>query len=96
MSSDKVIAQTEADALVSKVPQKPGLPPVTNSAQTEYDSLAARLARLESNYAIMKKELQAIMLDIREKSLEEENPFNASSVPGTSQADTRRTETHSE
>jgi hypothetical protein len=95
MPSDEVPSQAEIDAQVSKVPQKPGPSPVTNdaapaskpsessspSAQPESESLPARLARLESDFAIVKKELQAILLDLREKDLEAENPFNA---PGAS------------
>lgn len=66
------------------------------SAKSEYDTLPARLARLESNYAIVKKELQAILLDLREKYLEAENPFKVSDVPSHPPADTRQTETHGE
>ena len=96
----------EIGALVSNVPQKPVPPPVTTRiapaskpsvsspppAKTEYDSLPARLARLESNYAITKKELQALLLDLREKSLENENPFNVpNAAPSHPPADTRKT-----
>ena len=107
MPSDKVPSQAEIETQVSKVPQNPGSTPVTNgvapaskpsglsspSAQPEDDSLPARLARLESNYAIVKKELQAILLDLREKCLDAENPFNESTAPSHPPADTRRTET---
>ena len=105
MSSDEVLSQAEKDAQVSKVPQQPGPSPVTNdvapaskpsesspSAQPD-ESLPARLARLESDYAIVKKELQAILLDLREKCLDAENPFNESTAPSHPPADTRRTET---
>jgi hypothetical protein len=107
MSNDKVLSQSEIDALVSKVPQKPGPPPVANdlalaskpsessspSAQPEDDSLPARLARLESNYTLVKSEMQAILLDLREKYLEAENPFNVPAVPSLHPANTRQTET---
>ena len=66
---------TKIDAPASVVPQKPAPPPVAPrvapaskpsapapSAQPEYDALPARLARLESNYEIVKKEMQAILL----------------------------------
>jgi hypothetical protein len=108
MSSDEVLSQSEKDAQVSKVPQKPGSSPVTDdvapaskpsesspSAQPD-ESLPAKLARLESDYAIVKKELQAILLDLREKDLEAENPFNAPDAPGSHSSNTRRTETHGE
>jgi hypothetical protein len=103
MPSDEVPSQAEIDAQVSKVSQKPGPSPVTNdaapaskpsessspSAQPESESLPARLARLESDFAIVKKELQAILLDLREKDLEAENPFNAQGAPSSHPADTR-------
>ena len=108
MSSDEVLSQAEKDAQVSKVPQQPSPSPVTNdvapaskpsesspSAQPD-ESLPARLARLESDYAIVKKELQAILLDLREKYLEAENPFNAPAAPGSHSSNTRQTETHKE
>ena len=107
MSSDEMLSQTEKDALVSKVFNKTGPPPVINdvapaskpseasppSAQPESESLPARLARLESDFAIVKKELQAILLDLREKYLEAENPFNATASPSSHPANTRQTET---
>jgi len=110
MSSDEMLSQTEKDALVSKVFNKTGPPPVINdvapaskpseasppSAQPESESLPARLARLESDFAIVKKELQAILLDLREKYLEAENPFNAPAAPSSHPANTRQTETHRE
>jgi hypothetical protein len=91
MSSDEMLSQAKIDAPISQVSQKPGSSPVTNdvapaskpsessspSAQPESDSLPAKLARLESDFAIVKKELQALLLDLREKLLESENPFNA-------------------
>jgi hypothetical protein len=103
MPSDEVPSQAEIDAQVSKVPQKPGPSPVTSdvapaskpsessppSAQPESESLPARLARLESDFAIVKKELQSILLDLREKDLEAENPFNKPGAPGSHPADTR-------
>ena len=110
MPSDEVTSQARIDAQVSKVPEKPGSPPVTNdvapaskpsessppSIQAESDSLPARLARLESDFAILKKELQAILLDLREKCLEAENPFNAPAAPSSHPANTSQTETHRE
>ena len=108
MSSDEMLSQTEKDALVSKVFNKTGPPPVINdvapaskpseppSAQPESESLPARLARLESDFAIVKKELQAILLDLREKYLEAENPFNAPAAPSSHPANTSQTETHRE
>ena len=109
MPSDQVLSQAEIDAMVSKVPQKPGPSPVTNdvapaikpsqssspSAQPETDSLPARLARLESDFAIVKSEMQSILLDLREKYLEAENPFNALATPNLPPANTRRTDTRS-
>jgi hypothetical protein len=110
MPGDKVLSQAEIDALVSKVPQKPGPSPVANNvapaskplasssplAQPAYDPLPARLARLESNYQIVKSELQAILLDLREKYLEAENPFNAPAASSHPPANTRRTDTRRE
>jgi hypothetical protein len=107
MPSDKVPSQAEIDAQVSKVPQKPGAQPATNdidtaikpsessspSAQPGPDSLPAKLAHLESDFAIVKKELQTILLDLREKLLEAENPFKAPAVSSQSPANTGRTET---
>jgi hypothetical protein len=106
MSSDEMPSQSKIDAPVSEVPQKPGPSPVTNevapaskplgssspSAQPESDSLPARLARLESNYAIIKKEMQAVLLDLREKYLDSENPFNTPAAPSQSPAKTHKTE----
>jgi len=98
MPSDEVPSQTEIDAQVAKDPQKPGPSPVTNdaapaskpsespAAQPESESLPAKLARLESDFATVKKELQAILLDLREKDLEAENPFNAPGTPGSSKS----------
>jgi hypothetical protein len=110
MSSDEMLSQAKIDAPVSKVPQEPGPSPVTNdvapankpsessspSAQPESDSLPARLARLESDFAIVKKELQAILLDLREKLLESENPFNAPAEYSSHPANTSQTETRKE
>ena len=100
MPSDEVPSQTEIDAQVANDPQKPGPSPVTNdvapaskslessspAAQPESESLPAKLARLESDFAIVKKELQAILLDLREKDLEAENPFNAPGTPSSSKS----------
>ena len=108
MPGDKVLSQVEIDALVSKVPQKPGPSPVANnvapaskpsesspSAQAGNDSLPARLARLESDFAIVKRDLQAILLDLREKYLEAQNPFNAPAAPNPPPANIRRKATRS-
>jgi hypothetical protein len=98
MPSDEVPSQTEIDTQVAKSPQNSGPSPVTNdevpaskpseapSAQPESESLPAKLARLESDFAIVKKELQAILLDLREKDLEAENPFNAPGAPSSSKS----------
>lgn len=110
MSSDEVLSQSKIDSPVSKAPQKPGPSSVPNdvapagkpsessspSAQPESESLPARLARLESDFAIVKKELQAILLDLREKDLEAENPFNKPATPSPNSADTRQKETRRE
>jgi hypothetical protein len=100
MPNDEVPSQAKIDAQVAKDPQKPGPSPVTNdvapaskpselsspAAQPESESLPARLARLESDFAIVKKELQAILLDLREKDLEAENPFNVPGAPSSSKS----------
>jgi hypothetical protein len=107
MPSDKVPSQAEIDAQMSKVPEQPGSTPVANevapvikpseatspSAQPVPDSLPAKLAHLESDFAIVKKELQTLLLDLREKLLEAENPFKAPAVSSQSSANTGRTET---
>ena len=94
MPNDEVPSQAEIEAQGVKGSQNSGPSPVTNdvapaskpsespSAQPESESLPAKLARLESDFAIVKKELQAILLDLREKDLEAENPFNAPGAPG--------------
>lgn len=110
MPSDEVPSQAKIDAQVSEVSQEPGSSPVTNevvpaskssessspSAQPEPDSLPAKLARLESDFAIVKKELQVILLDLREKLLEAENPFKAPATHSQSPAKTSQTENLSE
>jgi hypothetical protein len=110
MPNDEVPSQAKIDAQVAKDPQKPGPSPVTNdvapaskpsessspSAQPESESLPARLARLESDFAIVKKELQTILLDLREKYLDAENPFNAPDAPGSHSSNTHQTETRKE
>ena len=70
-------AEQPAQPAVTRAAETSGGPSnaVPASAQVEYDTIPARLSRLESNYAAVKKELQALLLDLREKLLENENPF---------------------
>jgi len=71
-----VAAQTVQPAEVK--PVEPSVKPMEAAptlAKEEYDTIPARLSRLESNYVTVKKEVQALLLDLREKLLEHENPF---------------------
>jgi len=90
MPGDKEISQAEIDAKMFQVSRKPEPPPAaagkpsgpSASAKVERDSLPARLSSLENDIAALKKDLQDIMLDLREKYLETENPFNSPKAPG--------------
>jgi|GEM_PF-5295409 len=103
MPSDDKISQDKIDAQVSGGPQKPSSPPVHSDAApapseyslspTESESLPARLARLESDFATVKRELQGILTDLREKLMEAENPFKASVSLSQPQVNPPRTET---
>src|SRR3972149_1527916 len=44
-----------------------------------------RLAQLESEIKVLKNEVQAVLLDLRDKYLEAENPFNTPPSTATSQ-----------
>lgn len=104
MPSDEELSQEEIDAKVYEVTRKPETPvtggaayarkPSGSSPSTrqENESLTARLARLESDITTLKKDLQAILLDLREKYLEAENPFNSPTAPGQSQARSNKTD----
>jgi hypothetical protein len=109
MPSDEELSQEEIDAKVYEVTRKPETPvtgggaayarkPSGSSPSTrqENESLTARLARLESDITTLKKDLQAILLDLREKYLEAENPFNSPTSPGQPQARSNKTDTPGE
>jgi hypothetical protein len=108
MPNDEELSQEEIDAKVYEVTRKPETP-VTGgaapagkpsgsspSAQRENEPLTARLARLESDITTLKKDLQALLLDLREKYLEAENPFNSPSASGQHQARSNKTDIHGE
>jgi hypothetical protein len=47
------------------------------------ERMAERIAHLESDIKILKNEVQAVLVDLRDKYQETENPFNVSSAPAT-------------
>ena len=104
MPSDKELSQEEIDAQVYEVTRRPdpkpagGAAPANKSAgpsapaQPERDPLPARLTRLENDITTLKKELQALLLDLREKYLEAENPFNSPVAPSRRPASSPKTD----
>jgi hypothetical protein len=90
MLNDNDISRAEIEANVSKVPGKPESSLDTDDtvaadkqsesssppSKSERESLPARVARLESDYQAVKSEIQDILLDLREKYLDSENPFS--------------------
>lgn len=49
------------------------------------DRMAERIAHLERETKILKNEVQAVLVDLRTKFMEDKNPFGASSDPASSQ-----------
>lgn len=49
------------------------------------ERMAERITHLESDIKILKNEVQAVLVDLRDKCLVAENPFNTPSAPDTSQ-----------
>lgn len=109
MPGDEEISQAEIDAQVFEVTRKPASHSTSGgaasarkpsgsspSAQQENEPLPARLARLESDITTLKKDLQAILLDLREKYLDAENPFNSPTAPGQPKASSHKKDTPGE
>jgi len=48
------------------------------------ERMADRIAHLERDIKILKNEVQAVLVDLRDKYLESNNPFNTPSAPATS------------
>lgn len=49
------------------------------------ERMAERITHLEGDIKILKNEVQAVLVDLRDKCLAAENPFNTPSAPDTSQ-----------
>jgi archaellum component FlaD/FlaE len=49
------------------------------------ERMAERIAHLERDIKVLKSEVQAVLVDLRDKYLSAENPLNAPSAPATSQ-----------